>query len=238
MPNKAYFGQPLKPKAGQVPGDPVRHRVRRVQRAPGGRPRQPPEDRRRLPASRRRAARSRRTRPSAPTRSAATPSTRCTRGASTTSRSTSSPRRGTGRSSGSCTSAQALAYLMNQAGGHLRPAARLRQVHGRPGRDLPGHPVPVRRRAGRGDPFPYNPAKAGATAAPATAGRSLPNGSTTCEQPFAVRRWCQAGAGAELHPAVRERDRLDCVGNDPAPVERPRHDRLSNSTWSPSRSTR
>ena len=103
-------------------------------------------------------------------------------------------------------------------GGHLRPAARVRHPDGRPGRQLPVDPVPVRP-GQEGRPVPLRP-RQGQAAAVQPRLEGCAERDQHLHQPEPVRRGRQAGPGPVLHPAVHDGHQLDRVGDDPAQVER------------------
>ena len=113
---------------------------------------------------------------------------------------------------------QALAYLMNQKSviqGPLRGygLATVGPVPNTPKTQFLSPSAPT------GDPFPFSESKAKSLAVqPRLEGH--PERDDHLHRPEQV--WCgrQVGAGAVLHPAVRERHRVDHLGDDAAAVQR------------------
>ena len=113
---------------------------------------------------------------------------------------------------------QALEYLINQEAVISGPLRGYGTVTVGP---IGSQPVTsyLSSKGRQGDQFPYDPAKAKQLLS-SHGWKVVPNGTSDLHQPEPVRRGRQAGAGHELHPAVRDRHQLDRFGDDPAQVER------------------
>ena len=209
--------RPGQAEAGGVPGGAVHHRRRRVRRAAVAELQH--QDRRRLPAAAGRAAPSRPTRPSARTRCPATPWPRGRLGHQLLRGEL--PVHHRQRPDHQAAVLPPGAGVPDEPGrGDPGAAARLRHDHGRPGRQYPGDRVPVAEGQG-GQPVPVRPGQ-GQVPADQPRLEGGPERRDHLHRPEPVRAGDQEGPGAELHPAVRDRDRVDRVGDDAAAVQRGR----------------
>ena len=117
---------------------------------------------------------------------------------------------------------QALQYLMNQAAVIKGPLKGYGLATVGPVGTLPLTGTSYLSPTGKqGDPWPYNPTKAKSLLTSERLDRSGGR-QHHLHRPGQVRSRRQAGPGALLHPAVRDRDHLDRAGDDPAPVQRGR----------------